>query len=88
MLLIDSSERACDVGRVEEYNKALSSLVEDQLSNKSLLYCIHYGTDLHKYPPVDFPSDREKLVIYLVMLTLVIHVKGKLQQSAVAIHGG
>ena len=64
MLLVDSSERACDVGRVEEYSRALSCLVEEQLSNKSLLYCVHYGTELHIYPPVDFPSDREKLVIY------------------------
>jgi len=62
MLLVDSSERACDIGRVEEYSRALSCLVEEQLSNKSLLHCIHYGTDLHNYPPVDFPTDREKLV--------------------------
>ena len=62
MLLVDSSERACDIGRVEEYSKALSCLVEDQLSNKSLLYCTHYGSDLYKYLPVDFPTDREKLV--------------------------
>ena len=63
MLLVDSSERSCDTGRVDEYGRALSCLVEEQLSNKSLLYCIHYGTDLHKHPPVDFPTDREKLVI-------------------------
>ena len=65
MLLVDSSERACDLERVEEYSKALRCLVEEQLSNKSLLYCVHYGTELHKYPPVEFPTDREKLVICL-----------------------
>ena len=63
MLLVDNSERSCDIGRVDEYGRALSCLVEEQLSNKSLLYCIHYGTDLHKYSPVDFPTDREKLVM-------------------------
>ena len=63
MLLVDSSERACDLGRVEEYSKALRCLVEEQLSTKSLLYCVHYGTDLHKYPPVEFSTDREKLDI-------------------------
>ena len=57
MLLVDSSESACDV---EEYGEALSCLVEDQLSNKSLLYCIHYGTDLQKYSLIDFPTDRDK----------------------------
>ena len=72
MLLVDSSERACDIGRVEEYSRALSCLVEEQLSNKSLLYCVHYATELHKYPTVDFPTDREKFVICNVVVRVIV----------------
>lgn len=71
MLLVDSSERACDIGRVEEYSRALSCLVKEQLSNKSLLYCVHYGTELYKHTTVDFPTDREKCVICIVVCVIV-----------------
>ncbi|XP_065899947.1 von Willebrand factor A domain-containing protein 3A-like isoform X2 [Dysidea avara] len=61
VLLVDNSDAACDLGRVEEYSEALRCLVEEQLSYKSLLHVLHYGTDLYKFQPVDFPTNRDHL---------------------------
>jgi len=60
VLLVDNSDAACDLGRVEEYSEALKCLVEEQLSYKSLLHVLQYGTDLYKFQPVDFPSNRDQ----------------------------